>query len=45
MPFASISEDQDFFFKRALTAGHYTLFLGSGISTDSTNAKGPLPSG
>ena len=44
MPFASISEDQNFFFKRALTAGHYTLLLGSGISTDSTNAKGPLPS-
>ena len=43
MPFANISEDQRFFFKRALTAGHYTLLLGSGISTDSSNAKGPLP--
>ena len=43
MPFSNISDDQRFFFKRALTAGHYTLLLGSGISTDSTNAKGPLP--
>ena len=43
MPFASISDDQHYFFRRALTAGHYTLLLGSGISTDSTNAKGHLP--
>lgn len=43
MPFESISENQRSSFLRALTTGHYTLLLGSGISTDSRNARGLLP--
>ena len=44
MSFANISDDQESSFKRSLIAGQYTLLLGSGISTDSTNIKGALPS-
>ena len=44
MPFVNISEGQQSAFNRALVSGHYTLLLGSGVSTDSTNVKGPLPS-
>ena len=44
MPFINISDNQNSSLRRALISGHYTLLLGSGISTDSKNIKGPLQS-
>ena len=44
MPFVSITDNQYSSFVRSLTSGHYTLLLGSGISTDSSNSNGQLPS-
>lgn len=44
MTLFDISSDHASSFKRSLISGQYTLLLGSGISTDSTNSRGQLPS-
>ena len=45
MPFSNITPEETAAFSRSLSSGQYSLLLGSGISTDSTNSRGSLPTG
>lgn len=45
MPFKNITGKQEAALISALRAGQYNLLLGAGFSMDSSNARGPLPSG
>ncbi len=45
MPFENITAEHHAAFLSSLKAGQYNLLLGAGVSMDSSNARGNLPSG
>jgi hypothetical protein len=45
MPFENITSEQHDAFVSSLKWGEYNLLLGSGVSIDSSNKKGSLPTG